>query len=67
MLSTQCTVTDPNLVTFGHYQRLRIKLKILKLHSGMDIGTHWRSHGTAECLLVMFLFVGEEAGFQDEL
>ena len=36
-------------------------------HRVSDSGTHGRSHGTAERLLVMFLFVGEEAVFQDEL
>ena len=36
-------------------------------HQVSGSGTHGRSHGTAERLLVMFLFVGEEAVFQDEL
>ena len=36
-------------------------------HQVSDSGTHERSHGTAERLLVMFLFVGEETVLQDKL
>ena len=36
-------------------------------HQVSDSGTHGRSHGAAESLLVMFLFVREEAVFQNEL
>ena len=36
-------------------------------HQVSDSGTHGRSHDTAERLLVVFLFVAEEAVFQDEL
>ena len=36
-------------------------------HQVSDSGTHGRSHGTAERLLVVFLFVGKKVVFQDEL